>query len=187
MQPGNFYPKLNGGYTVTDAVNAQGTKAAVKKYVVGTPANNGGGGQMSMPNNTYLMRYADVLLIHAEAVMAGAVSTTDAAALNSVNRVRERAGLDELTELTEDQILKERRLEFAFEGEYFFDLQRIDRARAKDIIANQQRGTYSNDDPPVIYDEKYTADDEDFIFPIPLIEILDNPLLDEDPVPYDFN
>lgn len=187
MQAGNFYPKLNGGYTVTDGVNAQGTKAAVKKYVVGTPANNGGGGQMSMPNNTYLMRYADVFLIHAEAVMAGAVSTTDGAALNSVNRVRERAGLGDLTELTEDQILKERRLEFAFEGEYFFDLQRIDRSRAKAIIANQQRGTYSNDTPPVIYDEKYTADDEDFIFPIPLIEILDNPLLGEAPVPYDFN
>lgn len=187
MQAGNLYPKLNGGYQVTDAVNAQGTKAAIKKYVVGTPANNGGGGQMSMPNNTYLMRYADVFLIHAEAILAGAATTTDAAALTSVNTIRERAGLPELTELTEDQILKERRLEFAFEGEYWFDLQRIDRSRAMSIIANQQRGTYSNDSPPVVYDEMYTADEEDFLFTIPINETLDNPLLLESPVPYNFN
>src|ERR1700754_1876694 len=43
MLPGEYYPELHkasGGYTTPLAVNEQGTHAAMKKYVVGTPADN---------------------------------------------------------------------------------------------------------------------------------------------------
>src|SRR5690606_1882619 len=86
MEPGVVYPDLNGGYTVPEDANAQGTLRAIKKYVVGNPANIGGGAQQSYPNNTYLLRYADVLLIHAESIiMGGGGSPADAE--ESINKV----------------------------------------------------------------------------------------------------
>jgi hypothetical protein len=69
-----------------------------------------------MDNNSYVMRYAELLLIHAEAVLAGGTSTSDAAALNSINAVRKRAGLVGLTTVTFDEIFLERRKELCFEG-----------------------------------------------------------------------
>ncbi len=187
MDRGNFYPKLNGGYTVPDDMDVQGTDAGIKKYVVGNPETNGGGGQMASPNNTYLLRYADVLLIHAEAILAGANSTTDAAALASFNKVRKRAGLGNVTEIFADRLLHERRVEFAFEGEYFFDIQRMDTAEALAMLSNQEKGTYSTDAVPVVWSEKFTPTAEDLIFPYPQVDTQRNPLLLEPPVAYDFN
>ena len=53
-----------------------------------------------MDNVTYIMRYAELLIIHAEATLAGAGSTSDAGALASINAVRNRAGLTSLTSIT---------------------------------------------------------------------------------------
>ena len=39
-----------------------------------------------------VLRYADVLLMHAEAVMAGGAQTSDGSAIDSYMKVRERAG-----------------------------------------------------------------------------------------------
>ncbi len=191
MLAGDYYPEItaaNGGYTVPDDINAQNTKAGIKKYVVGTPQDNGGAGlAQAAANNTYIMRYADVLLIHAEAILAGGASTDDPAALNSFNTIRQRAGLGSFPEITFDDILQERRVEFAIEGEYWFDLGRINRQLAIDIISNQERGTYSNDDPPVIYSEFYTPSSDNFKMPYPAVDVALNPLLLEEPVAYDFN
>lgn len=74
-----------------------------------------------------LIRYADALLMYAEA--QNQVSGP-AAAVDYVNATRTRAGLPNLvaseytTATMHDEILLERRLEFAFECERFFDLQR---------------------------------------------------------------
>ncbi len=191
MLAGDYYPEItaaNGGYTVPDDINAQNTKAGIKKYVVGTPQDNGGAGlAQAAANNTYIMRYADVLLIHAEAILAGGASTTDGNALNSFNTIRQRAGLGSFPEITLDDILQERRVEFAIEGEYWFDLGRINRQMAINIISNQERGTYSNDVPPVIYSETYTPTAEDFKMPYPAVDVALNPLLLEEPVAYEFN
>lgn len=46
-------------------------------------------------------------------------------ALNDLNRIRVRAGLDALTTLTEEDINKERLKELAFEGDYFFYLEAL--------------------------------------------------------------
>lgn len=77
-------------------------------------------------NDWIVLRYADVLLMHAEAVMAGAQSTSSTNALGSINEVRARAGLDPIEgELTAADLLLERRVELAFENHRFFDLKRF--------------------------------------------------------------
>lgn len=195
MLPGDFYPELTaaaGGFTVPADVNAQNTKAGIKKYVVGTRADNGGqGGAGSAGNNTYLLRYADVLLIEAEAVLAGKASTTDAAALTAFNKIRVRAGLQPKTSITLADVLRERRLEFAIEGDYWFDLGRLDGFNVKThplataIITAQERGTFGPD-RTVIYSEHFTPAQDKFLFPYPSTETAINPLLTEAPVAYTF-
>lgn len=195
MLVGDVYPELNsagGGFAVPADVNAQGTKAGIKKYVVGTRADNGGlGAAQSAGNNTYLMRYAEVLLIEAEAVLAGAANTSSAAALAPYNLVRNRVGLAPKTVITQADILRERRLELAIEGDYWFDLGRLDgfnptaHPKAIALISQQERGTFSNDKTQV-YTEHYTPTNDRFLFPYPSTETALNPLLNQAPVPYTF-
>ncbi len=64
------------------------------------------GGQPDMNNDFPLFRYADVLLMKAEALMRQGVGQAEALAL--VNQIRERAGVDPFTELTEENLLAER-------------------------------------------------------------------------------
>jgi len=161
------------------------TGAAVKKYVVGEATGETGPADnwASMSNCNYIMRYADLLLIHAEAIMAGADETNNAAAKASYNLVRKRAGLSELdanTPLTHTGLFHERRVEFAFEGEYWYDLGRLPRAEAIDIISKQDRGS---DYEGV---KHYTPVETDFIFPKPANDVRKNPKLKEAPVPYVF-
>ena len=81
-----------------------------------------------MPTNAsswIMMRLGEIYLLHAEAlVMNGDV----AGATAYVNRIRKRAGLPELASVTIDDVLRERRLELAFEGFRFYDLVRHDKA-----------------------------------------------------------
>jgi hypothetical protein len=222
MQAGDFYPEINaatGGYTVTDKINSQGTGAAVKKYVVGTPADNGGiGAAQSAPNNTYLMRYAEVYLIAAEAIVGKNITSKDPQALAYINTIRIRANLTPLTEINrrhtvpnpnydftfnnavsptiiQDDILSERRHEFAIENDYWFDLCRIDgwqngiltntHPLATIFISQQERGTYA-DDRKTIYHIGVTPKSTDFLLPIPINETTADPKLLEPPVPYTF-
>ena len=87
----------------------------------GSPGNAG--------NDVIILRYADVLLMHAEAILAGGNGTSDGSAIESYMKVRERAGFDPVddrpTELTKEALLVERRVELAFENQRFFDLLRF--------------------------------------------------------------
>lgn len=189
---GDTYPGMQGdgvvGFTLdkTKYPNAlDATGAAVKKYVVGEATGETGPADnwASMSNCNYIMRYADLLLIHAEAIMAGANETNNAAAKASYNLVRKRAGLSELdanTPLTHTGLFHERRVEFAFEGEYWYDLGRLPRAEAIEIISKQDRGS---DYEGV---KHYTPVETDFIFPKPANDVRKNPKLKEAPVPYVF-
>jgi hypothetical protein len=127
--------------------------------------------------NTMMLRFADILLIYAEAVIGTGASTTDASALQAFNRVRTRAGLSSKTTITKDDILKERRVEFAFEGDYWFDLQRQGFAKAKQLIEAQNRG--SADAPAYV-----TFTDKYMYLPIPAAEILQDPELAKEPVSF---
>ena len=124
-----------------------------------------------------MMRYSDVLLIYAEAVLAGGSSTSDAGALDAFNRVRTRAGLEAKSSITNDDILRERRVEFAFEGDYWYDVQRQGFAKAKQIIEAQDRGSLTTP-LHVTFTENYMH------LPIPASEILQDPELAKDAVHY---
>jgi starch-binding outer membrane protein, SusD/RagB family len=77
-------------------------------------------------NDWIVLRYADVLLMHAEALLAGGNETSSNDAINSFMAVRERAGLnDRPSTLTKADLLTERRVELAFENHRFFDLLRF--------------------------------------------------------------
>ena len=101
---------------------------------VWTPGNNV---PTQFDHNRRLLRYADVLLMAAEASARNGKTTE---AKQYVNRIRERARegndaiLPDITEsdqnLLIDLILHERRVELALEGHRFWDLVRTDKAAA---------------------------------------------------------
>jgi hypothetical protein len=77
--------------------------------------------------NVRLLKYSDILLVRAEAAMH-INQTTEA--LNQINAIRQRAGLEALKTLTLDQVYKERRLEMAMEHDRWFDIVRTGKAQA---------------------------------------------------------
>jgi hypothetical protein len=113
--------------------------------------DNLGDPNLTQPNNYRAIRYADVLLMAAEALNRGDIN--DDLALDYVNEVRNRAGLPDVnlsgSQLTEE-IYTQRRLELVGEGHRFFDLVRTGRA------ANEIEGFTTN---------------KNEVFPIPLEEI----------------
>lgn len=126
-------------HTIIDAANLQGatytpgyqnTGYFVRKYAP-LQANTASDGEIPLnwANNVREIRYADVLLMAAEALVRS--GGDEARARGYVNQVRARVGLPALTSsgnaLLED-IYTERRLELACEGHRFFDLIRTGRA-----------------------------------------------------------
>lgn len=201
MEQGSFYPQWKPTRQNNPAFNAfmangykydtaqappigikTSTRASVAKYVVGPGTN----GEPVLPQKTqictYLLRYADVLLIYAEAVLGNNVSTSDGTALTAFNEVRTRAGLPPKTSITKEDILHERRVEFAFEGDYWFDIQRQGFSAAKQMIESQERG-WLNDDGTMASVHPSFNQNQMFL-PIPIGETVQNPKLLEPPVAY---
>lgn len=163
MSPNTHYPTVNpddGGYTYP-AGGASASGVNIKKYVVGSGPNIC---FMSTPMNFHMIRYSDVLLTYAEAIMEieGGISS-NADALNAFNQVRVRAGLEPLSQIDKEIMLHERRVEFAFEGHRWFDLLRS--GRAVEILTLHGKNPDLNS----------------LLFPIPASEIQTNPNLDQNP------
>lgn len=121
-------------------------------------------------NDWIVLRYADVLLMHAEAILADGTSTTSSAALSSFNEVRNRAGLadDDDGEITKQELLDERRVELAFENQRWFDLVRF--GVAVDVLSAFSTAN------------AYGFTTNDLLLPIPQYEInLSNGLLRQNP------
>jgi hypothetical protein len=188
MTDGDFYPELlknSGGFTYKKILSSTG--ANFRKYIVGSAAERNDVFFMRTSQNTIILRYSDILLMHAEAILAGASSTTSASALAAFNEVRTRAGLPIKTVLTRDELFNERRVEFALEGQYFFDLKRRGITEATAIIANQEVGFYSDDARTILISNKITPGSNYFELPLPQSAIDTNPSLLEAPVPFNFN
>ena len=79
-------------------------------------------------NNWIVLRYADVLLMYAEAVNEGGAPVAAMTAEQALNAVRTRAGIGAVLGLStaafRDSVWLERRREFVFEGQRWFDLSR---------------------------------------------------------------
>lgn len=82
---------------------------------------------VAQANDWIVLRYADVLLMYAEAVNEGGTPTAGTAEA-ALNLVRTRAGIPSVSGLSQtafrDSVWLERRREFVFEGQRWFDLSR---------------------------------------------------------------
>lgn len=190
--------KANGGYTVDHSADF----LTIKKGVVGSTKDNSKITRMNSALNTYMLRLAEVYLNYAEAALGNNATTADATALMEVNKLRTRAGLDPKTTLTYADIIHERRVELCMEGQYWYDLVRRAYYKQQEVInyvTAQNRGTIT----PILYDtatNKVTVDASKstspraigvidatiFTLPYPESELVQNPLLRENPVPYQF-
>ncbi len=83
------------------------------------------GNRGTTAKNVRVLKYSDLLLIRAE---AGFHIGNTGEALDRVNEIRDRAGLEDLGAITLNAILKERRLEMAMEHDRWFDLVRTGQA-----------------------------------------------------------
>jgi starch-binding outer membrane protein, SusD/RagB family len=98
--------------------NIDGEKYFISKY----------NDAVTLSDNIMVLRLAEMYIIRAEAALHGANYPGEGSALDDINIIRQRAGVTPLTSITLDDILNERRLEFAFEGHRWFDLKRTGRA-----------------------------------------------------------
>ncbi len=200
---GEFYPefnKKNGGYTVgvTEVDdNAYKKRCHVKKHVLGKFDDNGVSYKQSSGVNTYMMRLAEVYLNLAEAILGNAASTSDAVALEYFNQVRTRAGMPAKNKIDYDDIHYERRIELAFEGQYWYDLLRrayYQQAEVVNYLNHQDRhaGYEYDESEPCKYAKTSDATDvstatiASLQFPLSDVDLGRNPRLSETPVSYEF-
>lgn len=188
MLKDDYYPELNadgGGYQFLG-------ESGLKKHIIGTSKDNGVSMTLtSSAEHNALLRLADVYLLYAEAIMGNNTSTTNADALLYFNRVRTRAGLDPVSVIEKDSLLKERRIELAAEGHYWFDLVSLsyyDPVKAVNLLNGQERVLFDYEDgvatPRDPLAEITPATTNSFKFPIPSSEVTANPNLSKAPVPY---
>jgi hypothetical protein len=135
------------------------------------------------PDNTYVLRYAEVLLTQAEAI--NEQTGPSATALAPLNLVRQRAGLATLTtasaqaatkQALRNEIDRQRRLELAFEGERWWDLLRYARHTQAEPSATHPVTALT-----VIQAITGAANANYLLFPIPQGEINTNPLVTQNP------
>jgi hypothetical protein len=180
--------------------------AYVKKYVIGSPADNGGlGGSQNENISTYIFRLADVYLTYADAILGNNASTSDPLALQYFNAVRTRAGVASRSSISYADIFLEKKIEFAFEGHAWYDWKQwyyFDPASALNYFNTQNRGTYNitynggnsfvtwlNDatNPATLGVHTYTLTADKADLPYPASEMLVAPNLGLAPVPFDFS
>ncbi len=142
----------NPGSSYDASAGYEQTGYFVRKIMARKGDLNNPDAALTNPDNYRAIRYADVLLMAAEALNRGGIS--DTRAQDYLNQVRNRATLPDVTttgiNLTND-IWKERRVELVGEGHRFFDLVRTGQAAAE--IDGFQAGKHE-------------------LFPIPAEEIL---------------
>ena len=221
FMPNDYYPDINeaaGGWHVDTAlfnhskiyVSGQSGNGDVndhaypKKYVIGSPSDNGGlGGSQNINMHTYIFRLSEVYLIYADAILGNQASTSDPEALKYFNLVRSRAGAPTKTSITYSDIFLEKKVEFALEGHAWYDWKQwyyFDPAKAIQYFSAQNRGTYNisynNGNPFITFFGSDNRTPGTVNFPItsttvdlpyPEAEKLVSPNLAAAPVPFDFS
>ena len=126
--------------------------------------------------NWPLMRYAEVLLIYAEAI--NEVSGPTQAAYEAVNKIRRRALLPELSGLSKERLReatwKERWHELSYENKTWFDMARLRKAFNVKTRAFEEFTGHKFSYGPVLKDRE-------LLFPIPTAEIRNNKNLLQNP------
>lgn len=171
----------------TQAVNMTGF--LLKKYINIEDRSN----PALCSQNFIVLRYADVLLMYAEA--QNETSGPDPSVYDAVNAVRARAGLPGLPanlskESMREKIRQERKVELAMEGWRFYDIRRWDIAQdlmkgSQPIPGMRYRDIQTNELKTLVWTSalwNYPKKNEDHIFPVPFAEYDMNPnLLPQNP------
>lgn len=124
--PGNIGTFLWDGFRIPTQDSVENQRYNYKGYSSLTAESPQiSGNKDTKPKNIRIMRYAEILLMNAEAAVE---LGNQAAAVTSINMVRNRAGLASLAIVTINDVWKERRVELALEQDRFFDLVRQGRA-----------------------------------------------------------
>ena len=179
-----FYASINypgakyKGATVTPTTYPR-TGYGQKKYTVykdnEVPAAIKAGDQSEL--NYILLRYADVLLMYAEA--QNETVGPDQSVYDALKLIRLRAKMPEFTPgLTKEQmrqeIRHERRIELAGEGMYYFDIRRW---RTAEVVMNADIFNYLG----VKFGTRKFNKDRDYLWPIPTIALQTNSALVQNP------
>ena len=164
---GLTYDGTDGGGFVGGNAPGSATNLFLYKFVTTDFSSTFNEGTLDVP----VLRYADLLLMQAEAL-----NETNADGHAPLNLVRDRAGLPELVGLSQgdlrDEIIHERRVELAFEGQRWFDLITLD-------LADSAINAIVEEDSTV---ERGFTQNRNELLPIPQIEIEANPnLLPQNP------
>jgi len=136
MRNGDTYSNLGGGgYSYANFSEDESTEtsnemlAHVRKYIIGANSDCGGvagASNQDAGNNIYLLRLSDIYLCYVEACIGSGTATSDATALSLFKQIHSRAGLSwSSVSITYEQLIKERRAEFALESINFFDVKRM--------------------------------------------------------------
>lgn len=129
------------------------------------------------------LRYGEILLNRAEAAVE---LGNNGDALTSINLLRSRAGATPYGSIDLDKVRKERRMELAFENQYYWDLKRwriadvvLDRAHFKGLmpyyVFNENKYIFLAE--PELFNREYTFQKQSYYEPIPGGEIGKNPNL----------
>lgn len=145
-----FTPEINELWP--KAFSQSGARIGKYEFAIGL--------DLAMDNDFPIFRYAEVLLVRAEALWR--MNPGSAEAVELVRMVRERAGLGEINPLTEDALYHEIQRELAFE------------AQARTIMIRFDR--FNN-----TWWEKTITDPNKNLFPIPTAQLNGNPNLTQNP------
>ncbi|PWJ39208.1 RagB/SusD family nutrient uptake outer membrane protein [Sediminitomix flava] len=127
------------------------------------------GGAFLQNRSLDVLRVSEMYLISAEAHFRTNNATQ---ALTRLNTLRANRGVANLTSLSEQEILDERRRELAFEGHRFYDLKRLGKDLDRSAMADEPKVTVNN----------LPAGDKRWVFPIPRRELIVNPNLVQSPM-----
>jgi hypothetical protein len=208
MYRDEVYPELNTNVTYKeDGVDKTGLKftgdSGLKKHIIGNEKDLGLAKMTSTssPEHTILLRLADIYLVYVEAVLGNNGTTSDGIAVGYFNQIRSRAGLAPVDggSIDAEELRKERRLELAGEGEYWFDLVRLsyyNMPRALQLLSGEEGedsrnrieidGGTGEVTPGDSYGVITMPTQNTFTLPLPSSEVTANPYLLEPAVPYSF-
>ncbi|SDG79952.1 RagB/SusD family nutrient uptake outer membrane protein [Chitinophaga filiformis] len=110
------------GFRIPSRDSVENPRYNYKSYHSQTAESNCGN-RGRLPKNLRILRYGEILLIHAEAALA---LGNPGAAITDINALHPRAGLGPVASVTRESIWHERRVELGMEHDRFFDLIRQD-------------------------------------------------------------
>lgn len=168
IRPGSYYKDLQYTYPLRPGLFVQGrTRSGLmwRKYVV----EDDGSAWSDDPQNFIVIRFADILLMYAEA--KNEVSAIpDQSIYNALNEVRARAGVASVVlnsknkEVMQKLIRDERKIELAGEGIYYSDIRRW-RIAGAELNGKAFRNLLGD-----IYITRIFDEEKHYLWPIPQAE-----------------